>query len=43
MKHNLKIHSLNDPKAECSCGFYFVGTSEETKQEIEKLHDSLTS
>lgn len=39
VEHNLNIISLNDGKAECTCGFYFVTVGEVTKEEIEVLHN----
>lgn len=39
-KHVLKIISLNDAKAECSCGWYYMTTGPLTKEAIKQMHDA---
>ena len=34
IKHELRIISLHDAKADCKCGWHYVFTGEKTKQEI---------
>lgn len=38
MEHELKIKSLHDAMADCTCGWHYVGTGERTREEIEKLY-----
>ena len=40
IKHELKIVSLHDAQAECSCGWNMTCTGEMTKEEIEASYET---
>lgn len=40
MQHTLKINSLHDGMAECSCGgWHYIGIGEKSREEIQEWHD----